>query len=235
MERMAVFKKTKDVYSLDDFEVKARLGSGAFGSVYLVKLLDNPDMVFAMKVIDKQRIFAENLVKYAKIERDVLALTSHNFVVKMYFAFQNSKNVFMLLEYCPGGDLGKVLKKERKFSEEVARIYIVEVMLALEHLHSKGVMYRDLKPDNIMVDHFGHIKLVDFGLSKINVDESYSSNSFLGTHAYLAPEILQGCNYGKSVDWYNLGVLMYEFLVGVPPYYSDNIDKLYENIKTGPI
>jgi len=141
----------------------------------------------------------------------------------------------MLLEYCPGGDLGKVLKKERKFSEEVAKIYIVEVLLALEYLHSKSVMYRDLKPDNIMVDHFGHIKLVDFGLSKMNVDESYSSTSFLGTHAYLAPEILQNRNYGKSVDWYNLGVLMYEFLVGVPPYYSDNIDKLYENIQSGPI
>jgi serine/threonine protein kinase len=175
------------------------------------------------------------LVKYAKTERDVLALSDHNFIVKMYFAFQNTRNVFLLLEYCPGGDLGKVLKKERKFSEEVAKIYVCEVLLALEYLHSKGVMYRDLKPDNIMVDHFGHVKLVDFGLSKLNVDEGYSSTSFLGTHAYLAPEILQNRNYGKSVDWYNLGVLMYEFLVGVPPYYSDNIDKLYENIKTGAI
>ena len=165
----------------------------------------------------------------------MLALSNHNFIVKMYFSFQNSKNVFLLLEYCPGGDLGKVLKKERKFSEEVAKIYVCEVLLALEYLHSKSVMYRDLKPDNIMVDHFGHIKLVDFGLSKTNVDESYASTSFLGTHAYLAPEILQQRNYGKSVDWYNLGVLMYEFLVGVPPYYSDNLDKLYENIKTGVI
>jgi serine/threonine protein kinase len=153
----------------------------------------------------------------------------------MYFAFQNSKNVFLLLEYCPGGDLGKVLKKVRNFTEEIARIYICEVLLALEYLHSKNVMYRDLKPDNIMVDQYGHIKLVDFGLSKLNVDESYSSKSFLGTHAYLAPEILQNRNYGKSVDWYNLGVLLYEFMVGVPPYYSDELEKLYENILSGPI
>lgn len=109
------------------------------------------------------------------------------------------------------------------------------MLLALEYLHAKNVMYRDLKPDNIMVDQYGHIKLVDFGLSKLNVDESYSSSSFLGTHAYLAPEILGNRNYGKSVDWYNLGVLMYEFLVGVPPYYSDNLEKLYENIQSGPI
>ena len=183
-----------------------------------------------MKTINKEMIFEQKIVKYAKTERDVLALSDHPFIVKMYFAFQNNKNVFLLLDYCAGGDLGRVLKKEKKFSEEVARIYICEVLLALEYLHSKNVMYRDLKPDNIMIDLYGHVKLVDFGLSKLNVDESYSSSSFLGTHAYLAPEILAAKNYGKSVDWYNLGVLMYEFLVGVPPYYSENIDKLYENI-----
>lgn len=224
------FKKSKDRYDLDDFEVRAKLGKGAFGNVYLVRLLENKELIFAMKTINKEMIFKENIVKYAKIERDVLALSDHHFIVKMYFAFQNNKNVFMLLDYCPGGDLGRVLKKEKKFSEEVARIYICEVLLALEYLHSKNVMYRDLKPDNIMVDLQGHIKLVDFGLSKLNVDESYSSSSFLGTHAYLAPEILASKNYGKSVDWYGLGALMYEFLVGVPPYYSEDMDKLYENI-----
>ncbi len=215
--------------------MRAKLGKGAFGSVYLVRLLENPNLVFAMKVIDKKTILSQNLTRYAKTERDVLAISNHNFIVKMYFAFQNSKNVFLLLEYCPGGDLGKVLKKVRNFTEEIARIYICEVLLALEYLHSKNVMYRDLKPDNIMVDQYGHIKLVDFGLSKLDVDESYSSKSFLGTHAYLAPEILQNRNYGKSVDWYNLGVLLYEFMVGVPPYYSDELEKLYENILSGPI
>lgn len=232
---MVEFRRTKDRYSLEDFEVRARLGKGAFGSVYLVRLKENHELVFAMKVCNKESIFSQNLTKYAKTERDVLALADHPFVVKMYFAFQNARNVFLLLEYCPGGDLGKVLAKERKFSEEIARIYVCEVLLALEYLHAKNVMYRDLKPDNLMLDQFGHVKLVDFGLSKINTDDGYSSTSFLGTHAYLAPEILANRNYGKSVDWYNLGVLLYEFLVGVPAYYSDNLEKLYENIQSGPI
>lgn len=136
--------------------------------------------------------------------------------------------MFLVLEYCQFGDLGAALKKDRLFNEELARIYICEVLLALEYLHSKNIMYRDLKPDNIMLDGQGHVKLIDFGLSKCNVDsDNYTSGSFLGSHAYLAPEILSNKSYGKSVDWYNLGVLLYEFLVGVPPYYKDDIEELY--------
>jgi serine/threonine protein kinase len=128
------------------------------------------------------------------------------------------------------------LAKERLFGEELSRIYICEVLLALENLHSKNVMYRDLKPDNIMLDGTGHIKLIDFGLSKLNVDsDNYSSGSFLGSHAYLAPEILASKSYGKSVDWYNLGVLLYEFLVGQPPYYKNDLEELYQNIQRGAI
>jgi serine/threonine protein kinase len=120
------------------------------------------------------------------------------------------------------------LGKERIFNEELARIYVCEVLLALEYLHRKKVMYRDLKPENIMLDGTGHIKLIDFGLSKVNVDsDNYSSGSFLGSHAYLAPEILANKSYGMSVDWYNLGVLLYEFLVGQPPYFKNDLEELY--------
>ena len=106
-----------------------------------------------------------------------------------------------------------MLEKEKRFLEEIARTYICEVLLALEYLHSNGVMYRDLKPDNILISASGHVKLADFGLSKMNVDENYNSNSFCGTHAYLAPEIVAKLTYGKSVDWYGLGAVLYEFLI----------------------
>mmetsp|Transcript_110351 Transcript_110351/g.152610 ORF Transcript_110351/g.152610 Transcript_110351/m.152610 type:complete len:226 (+) Transcript_110351:1933-2610(+) len=139
------------------------------------------------------------------------------------------------MEYCPCGDLGKVMRKENKLSEHIARMYLCEVMVAIEYLHSKQILYRDLKPDNILIDEEGHIKLADFGLSKLNSDDEFSQKSFCGTHAYLAPEMVQQKPYGKSVDWYGLGALLYELLVGVPPYYSENMKTLYANIERGPI
>lgn len=162
-------------------------------------------------------------------------MVDHQFVAKLYFAFQNASYVFLIFEYYPCRDLAHWLTKEKKFGEEVARIYIAEVILALEYLHGKNVMYRDLKPDNIMVDRRGHIKLTDFGLSKILVEDDYSSNSFLGTPAYLAPEIISKKPYGKSVDWYGVGALFYELCVGQPPYYNDDQDLLYENITKGAL
>ena len=125
----------------------------------------------------------------------------------------------MLLEYCPCGDLGHALKSEITFSEEIARIYACEILLALEYLHENGVMYRDLKPDNVLIADNGHVKLADFGLSKMGVDDNYNSSSFCGTYAYLAPEIIKKLGYGKSVDWYGLGAVLYEFCVGRPPFF----------------
>jgi len=139
------------------------------------------------------------------------------------------------LEYCPCGDIGDILKKERRFGEEVARIYISEIILALEYLHSKGIIYRDLKPDNIILDEQGHVKLTDFGLSKEGVFDHYNSLSFCGSHAYLAPEMIHGKPHGKSIDWYGLGAILYEFLVGVPPFFDVKREQLYHNIKCGPL
>ena len=113
---------------------------------------------------------------------------------------------------------------------QIAKIYICEIILALEYLHKNGVIYRDLKPDNILISASGHLKLADFGLSKMHIDDSYSSNSFVGTHAYLAPEIVAKMSYGKSVDWYGVGAVLYEFCVGRPPFYQERIEDLYENI-----
>jgi serine/threonine protein kinase len=142
----------------------------------------------------------------------------------------------LILDFCPGGDLGKIIAHERRFSEDRARLYIAEVLLALQELHKRDIIYRDLKPDNVVLDDDGHALLTDFGLSKEGVLEvSKGAKSFCGSIAYLAPEMLRRVGHGKSVDWYLLGVLLYEMLVGTPPYFSGNKDELFNNIMNGPL
>ena len=141
----------------------------------------------------------------------------------------------MILEYCPGGDLGKVLEQEKRFDEARARIYLAEILLALEDLHKRDIIFRDLKPDNVVLDVQGHALLTDFGLSKEGVLDNQAANSFCGSVAYLAPEMLKRSGHGKSVDWYLLGVLLYEMLVGMPPYFNRDRDQLVSNIQKGPL
>ena len=126
----------------------------------------------------------------------------------------------MILDYCPGGDLGQLIAREKRLTEERARDYLCEILLALEDLHRRDIIYRDLKPDNVVIDDLGHVLLTDFGLSKEGIYDNISATSFCGSVAYLAPEMLKRSGHGKSVDWYLLGVLLYEMLFGTPPYYS---------------
>ena len=165
-------------------------------------------------------------------------MTNHPFIVNLDSAFQTSDKLFLILEYCSGGDLSEHLLKVKRFPEEIVKIYISETILALEDLHKRDVIFRDLKPDNIVLDHEGHAILTDFGLSKEGVLENNNgkkfkkmtfllfkfkgARSFCGSFAYLAPEMLKRCGHGKAVDWYLLGVLMYELLVGIPPFYANN-------------
>jgi len=224
----------KEKYSLTDFEIRALLGQGSFGAVFLVEQVGTKNL-YAMKVLDKSYVVKENLLKYAKGERNILAQMDCPFIVSLHFAFQTTTKLFLILEYCPCGDLGRVLSKEKRFSEEVARIYICEVILALEYLHFNGIIYRDLKPDNLIFDKSGHIKLTDFGLSKMGVRDHFSSQSICGSYAYLAPEMVAQTGHGMSMDWYGVGVLLYEFLTGVPPHYSKNFEQLKSNILNGPL
>ena len=137
--------------------------------------------------------------------------------------------------YCPGGDLAKYINKEKRFPESKAKLYAAEVLLALDHLHKKDIIYRDLKPDNIVLDAEGHALLTDFGLSREGVYDQLVAKSFCGSIAYLAPEMLKRQGHGKAVDWYLLGVLIYEMLVGVPPFYSSNRNEIFENIEKGSL
>jgi len=131
--------------------------------------------------------------------------------------------------------LGRIVQRERKFTEDRAKIYAAEVLLALEDLHRRDIIFRDLKPENVVIDEEGHALLTDFGLSKEGVLDNVSAKSLCGSIAYLAPEVLKRIGHGKSIDWYLLGLLIYEMIVGIPPYYSSNREQLYKNIQTAPL
>ena len=159
-----------------------------------------------------------------------MSAVSHPFVVKLNYAFQTTNELFLILQYCPGGDLSEYLQIEKRFNEYKSRIYVCEILLALEELHRNDIIYRDLKPDNIVLDSNGHALLTDFGLSKEGVFDEKLTKSFCGSYAYLAPEMVKKVGHGKAVDWYLLGVLLYEMLVGIPPYYDNDRQVLFQNI-----
>lgn len=219
----------KEYIGAHSFTAHELLGTGSFGEVYLVEKISD-DSLHAMKVLCKDKIFEHKLARYAMTERNVLSVINHPFIVKLNFSFQTQNELFLILQYCPGGDLSEYLHVEKKFNEYKARIYGAEILLALEELHSKDIIFRDLKPDNVVLDEDGHALLTDFGLSKEGVYDFKETKSFCGSYAYLAPEMVQKSGHGKSVDWYLFGVFMYEMLVGIPPYYDNDRDVLFYNI-----
>ena len=217
-----------------DFEPVQLIGIGSFGQVYLVRKRTS-GLLFAMKVLSKEDLISNNLVKYAQTERNVLSYVEHPFIVNLNYAFQTKHKLYLILEYCAGGDLSQVLKIEKRFSIERTRLYAAEILLAIESLHRRDIIFRDLKPDNVVIDAEGHIKLTDFGLSKEGITEGHKARSFCGSLAYLAPEVLTRIGHGKSLDWYLFGVLIYEMLIGDPPYYSKNENELLNNILTAKL
>lgn len=171
--------KVEEKISASSFLCHALIGKGSFGEVYLVEKIDVKKL-YAMKVLSKDKIMGNNLVKYASAERNVLSITNHPFIVHLNFAFQTEEKLFLILDYCPGGDLSSYLEEERKFDEDRARIYICEIILALEDLHERDIIFRDLKPDNVVIDELGHAMLTDFGLSKEGVFNQRDAQSFCG-------------------------------------------------------
>jgi len=213
--------KDSERVGLHTFTAIRLLGKGSFGEVFLVQHKATKKH-YALKVLSKQKVFAQNLMKYVYAERNVQSMLTHPFVVRMHSAFQTQHKLFLVLDYCPGGDLGHILQLEKKFTKDRAKMYLAEILLAIQELHNSEIVYRDLKPDNIVIDADGHALLTDFGLSKEGIKESEYTQSFCGSVAYLAPEVLRKSGHGKSVDWYLLGTLLYEMLVGIPPYFNRN-------------
>ncbi|KAF7813508.1 putative serine/threonine protein kinase IREH1 isoform X1 [Senna tora] len=257
--RTSPIHSSKDRTTIDDFEIIKPISRGAFGRVFLAKKRTTGDL-FAIKVLKKADMIRKNAVESILAERDILITVRNPFVVRFFYSFTCSENLYLVMEYLNGGDLYSLLRNLGCLDEEVARVYIAEVVLALEYLHSLRVVHRDLKPDNLLIAHDGHIKLTDFGLSKVGLinstdlsgpavsgtsllgedeppistserqKERRKKRSAVGTPDYLAPEILLGTGHGYTADWWSVGVILFELLVGIPPFNAEHPQTIFDNI-----
>jgi serine/threonine protein kinase len=220
--------------ALESFDLLKVLGKGSFGKVMLVRHRVS-HKVFAMKVISKELIVRKRQVDHTKTERSVLGFVRHPFIVGLHFSFQTREKLYFVIDYCAGGELFFHLSRAGRFSESATKFYAAQLVLALSYLHSKNVVYRDLKPENILFDSDGYVKLADFGLSKEGVTATEGSTTFCGTPEYLAPEILGRVGHGFAVDWWSLGMLIYEMLTGLPPWYTKSRKELYESLRSAEL
>ena len=205
--------------TLEDFKHLKVLGQGSFGKVILVKN-ENNNKLYAMKILDKKFIVKKNQVSHTQTERVLLEKLKHPFIVRLNYAFQDSKRLYFLTEFLQGGELFFHLRKNSGYKEKAVRFYMSQILLALEYMHNNNYIYRDLKPENILIDKEGNIKLTDFGLSKILPEEQTTTYTMCGTAEYLAPEILFGKGYDKTCDWFSFGVVLFEMFCGYHPFKS---------------
>uniref|UniRef100_H3DBR3 Protein kinase C n=1 Tax=Tetraodon nigroviridis TaxID=99883 RepID=H3DBR3_TETNG len=214
------------VLGLPDFELIRVIGRGSYAKVLLVRLKKN-DQMYAMKVVKKELVHDDEDIDWVQTEKHVFEQASSNpFLVGLHSCFQTQSRLFLVIEYVKGGDLMFHMQRQRKLPEEHARFYAAEICIALNFLHEKGIIYRDLKLDNVLLDHDGHVKLTDYGMCKEGIQPGDTTSTFCGTPNYIAPEILRGEDYGFSVDWWALGVLMFEMMAGRSPFdiVTDNPD-----------
>ncbi|XP_059362119.1 RAC-beta serine/threonine-protein kinase [Carassius carassius] len=225
----AAIAKSRTKVTMNDFDYLKLLGKGTFGKVILVREKAT-GMYYAMKILRKEVIIAKDEVAHTITESRVLQSTRHPFLTTLKYAFQTRDRLCFVMEYANGGELFFHLSRERVFTEDRARFYGAEIVSALEYLHSKDVVYRDLKLENLMLDIDGHIKITDFGLCKEGITNEATMKTFCGTPEYLAPEVLEDNDYGRAVDWWGLGVVMYEMMCGRLPFYNQDHERLFELI-----
>jgi serine/threonine protein kinase len=214
--------------TIQDFQNLQILGVGSYGRVYLVKD-KHTGKLFARKTIKKAKISVDKkLFKTQKNERDILSNISHPNIVKLFYTFHDEDNIDFILEYIPGGEIFYHLATRTRFNETDTAFYLAEVSLAIYHLHQLGVVYRDLKPENVMLSATGHVVLTDFGLS--SVEET--CHSILGTPQFTAPEVIKGDEYSYPADWWSLGIMMYDMLLGGAPFDGRNKKEIFNRILT---
>ncbi|EDU51085.1 Serine/threonine-protein kinase SCH9 [Pyrenophora tritici-repentis] len=236
--KLSFQKVEKKHYGPEDFEILKLIGKGTFGQVFQVRKRDTR-RIYAMKVLSKKVIVQKKEVAHTLGERNILvrtAMADSAFIVGLKFSFQTPSDLYFVTDYMSGGELFWHLQREGRFQEARAKFYIAELILALQHLHEHNIVYRDLKPENILLDANGHIALCDFGLSKANLTENATTNTFCGTTEYLAPEVLlDEHGYTKMVDFWSLGVLVFEMCCGWSPFYAEDTQQMYKNIAFGKV
>mmetsp|Transcript_108653 Transcript_108653/g.308018 ORF Transcript_108653/g.308018 Transcript_108653/m.308018 type:complete len:372 (+) Transcript_108653:189-1304(+) len=220
-------------FQLDDFDLRATVGVGTFGRVRVVKVKGSADRTpLALKIMKKSEVLRLKQLEHVKAETAILAKIHHPFIVNLLATFQDETRLYLVLEYVNGGELFSRLRNEGRLPELEARFDSAEICLAFEYLHSKNVIYRDLKPENLLIDSDGFIKVTDFGFAKVIEDRTWT---LCGTPEYLAPEIIQSKGHGKGVDWWALGVLIFEMLAGYPPFYDENAFGIYQKVLKGTV
>ena len=216
-------EQIQKIITLDDFEIIKLIGRGSFANVYLVKNKSN-QKIYSMKKLNKPFLKRNKQEQHTINERILLSKMNNPFLVKLYCCFQDNEHLYFIMEFIQGGELFFHLHRETRFDDEKTSFYIAELILALDFLHKNKVIYRDIKPENILLDVEGHIKLTDFGLSRMCCSKNEKVFTICGTPFYIAPEILENKGYNNSVDWWSLGCLMYEMLVGKPLFNFNNIN-----------